>query len=112
MAGPLTLEDVRRLALALPGAVEMDHHGAPSFRVGGKIFSTVRPDGSRLMVKLGPEDQYNLCEAHPEAMTPVPGYWGRKGATYVALERVGEELAEMLLRLAWQGIAPANLRRI
>ena len=30
----------RRLALALPDAVEEDHHGRPSFRVGGKIFAT------------------------------------------------------------------------
>ena len=29
------------LALALPGAVEADHHGRPSFRVGGKIFATL-----------------------------------------------------------------------
>ncbi len=112
MAATLTLEDVRRLALALPGAVEMDHHGAPSSRVGGKIFSTVRPDASRLMVKLGAEDQENLCEAHPDSIAPVPGYWGRKGATYVALDRVGAGLVEMLLGLAWQGIAPAKLRRI
>lgn len=110
MAGSVTLEDVRRLALALPGVAEMDHHGAPSFRVGGKIFSTVRPDGSRLMVKLGPEDQENLCEAHPDAITPVPGYWGRKGATYVALDHVDAGLAQMLLALAWQGVAPTKLR--
>ncbi len=109
MAAPLTLEDVRRLALALPGAVEMDHHGAPSFRVGGKIFATVRPDASRLMVKLGSEDQDNLCAAHPGAITPVPGYWGRKGATYVALDKIEGELVAMLLGLAWRGIAPAKL---
>jgi hypothetical protein len=88
----------------------MDHHGAPSFRVGGKIFSTVRTDGTRLMVKLGPEDQENLCEAHPEAITPVPGYWGRKGATYVELDQIDADLVQMLLGLAWQGVAPAKLR--
>jgi len=111
MASPVTADKVRRLALALPGVVEMDHHGAPSFRVGGKIFSTVRPDALRLMVKLGPEDQDNLCAAHPETITPVPGYWGRKGATFVALDRASGELVEMLLALAWQGIAPAKLRQ-
>jgi hypothetical protein len=30
----------RHLALGLPEAVEQDHHGRPSFRVGGKIFAT------------------------------------------------------------------------
>jgi hypothetical protein len=32
-------EQARRLALGLPEAVEQDHHGRPSFRVAGKIFT-------------------------------------------------------------------------
>ena len=34
-------EEARALALSLPEAVEQDHHGRPSFRVGGKIFATL-----------------------------------------------------------------------
>jgi hypothetical protein len=37
-------EQARQLALALPEAVELDHHGRPSFRVAGKIFATQRDD--------------------------------------------------------------------
>ena len=37
----MTSEEARRLALALPEAVEQDHHGRPSFRVAGKIFATL-----------------------------------------------------------------------
>ena len=37
----MTAEEARRLALRLPDAVEQDHHGRPSFRVGGKIFATL-----------------------------------------------------------------------
>ena len=33
--------DVREIALALPDAIEQDHHGRPSFRVRGKIFATL-----------------------------------------------------------------------
>jgi hypothetical protein len=45
------LEQLRRVALALPEATEQDHHGMASFRVTGKIFATV-PDEQhvRLMV--------------------------------------------------------------
>jgi hypothetical protein len=104
--------DIRRLALALPGVVEMDHHGSPSFRIGGRIFSTLRGDLDRMMVKLDPEDQHNLCEGHPEALRPVPGSWGSKGATYVDLTRIDEALADMLLRLALATVArPARKRR-
>ena len=37
----VSVEQARRLALALPEAVEQDHHGRPSFRVAGKIFATL-----------------------------------------------------------------------
>jgi hypothetical protein len=106
----LSEAQVRALALTLPEAVEMDHHGFPSFRVRGKIFATVRGDPARLMVKLDPEDQANLCASHPDVIAPVPGYWGRKGSTFVAYDRIDEDLARMLLHLAWSGVAPKALR--
>lgn len=41
---PVSPEEARSLALTLPEAVELDHHGRPSFRVGGKIFATLWSD--------------------------------------------------------------------
>jgi hypothetical protein len=76
MAG-LKASDIRAMALALPGAVEADHHGSPSFRRAEKIFCTLRGDGQRMMVKLDLEDQHNLCDGEDGAITPVPGSWGR-----------------------------------
>ena len=103
-------EEVAALALAMPEAIEADHHGFPSFRVAGKIFATLRADPPRLMVKLPVEDQHNLCEAHPDIITPVPGYWGRKGSTFVNYAAADTALIQMLLRLAWVGAAPKRLR--
>lgn len=103
-------EAVRAMALAQPQAVEMDHHGIASFRVAGKIFATLRTDPPGLMVKLDPEDQRNLSEGHPGIIAPVPGYWGRKGSTFVDYERADAELLEALLRLAWSGVAPKRLK--
>jgi hypothetical protein len=34
-------EQIRALPLALPEAVEQDHHGRSSFRVAGRIFATL-----------------------------------------------------------------------
>jgi hypothetical protein len=104
MAG-VTAHDIRVMALALPGAEEADHHGSPSFVVKGKIFCTLRETASRMMVKLSLEDQFNFCAAHGEVVSPVPGYWGRKGSTYVALDRIDRALAETLLSLGWARIA-------
>lgn len=105
-------EAIRAMALALPEALEADHHGFPSFRVAGRIFATLRTDPPRLMVKLDPEDQHNLSHAHPGVITPVPGYWGRKGSTFVDFERTDDETASMLLRLAWTGVAPRRLKAV
>jgi hypothetical protein len=103
-------DGIRRLALALPEAVEADHHGIPSFRVAGKIFCTIRLEPPRMMVKLDPEDQANLAAGHPGAVEPVPGYWGRKGSTFVAYEAADEALIRTLLEMAWANVAPARLR--
>ncbi|HEY5073038.1 MAG TPA: MmcQ/YjbR family DNA-binding protein [Caulobacteraceae bacterium] len=108
--GAANAEDVRRLALALDGAVEAVHHGAPSFRVDGKIFCTLRASEGRVMVKLEPEDQHNLCETFGESMAKVPGYWGRKGSTFVLIDRTDPALMDQLLRLAWAKAAPARGR--
>ncbi len=103
---------VRRLALALPEATEADHHGIPSFRVGKSIFCTIHLAQPRAMMKLDPEDQHNLAEAHPGVVEPVAGYWGRKGSTFVWLERADEALIALLLELAWTQVAPKRLQAV
>jgi hypothetical protein len=102
--------DIRRIALALPEAVEADHQGMPSFRVAGKIFCTLHQDRPRMMVKLDPEDQRNLAEAHPGVVEAAPGYWGRKGSTFVAYERADAALIETLLGMAFANVAPERLK--
>jgi len=106
----MSLDEVRRLALSLPEAIEADHHGFPSIRVGGKIFYTFRPETGRLMVKLDAEDQHNFCEAPPTTIEPVPGYWGRKGSTFIDCDNLDATVIESLLKIAWRRVAPKRLR--
>ena len=105
-----TPDEIRRLALSLPESVEADHHGIASFRVRGKIFCTINVATPRMMVKLDPEDQRNLAGAHAGVVEAVPGYWGRKGSTFVAYQRADPALIQMLLDMAWANVAPAKLR--
>ena len=49
-SAPVNVRAVRRLALALPEATEEPHFHLASFRVKGKIFATVAPDGSYMNV--------------------------------------------------------------
>ena len=97
---PVSMDDVRALALALPGVTEQDHHGMPSFRVHGKIVATV-PDESHLRVML---DEAGIRTAVAE--TPAvcqEFYWGtRLACVVVDLTAAPAPLVQDLLNDAWR----------
>src|SRR5215510_15016749 len=96
----------RRAALALPGAIEGSHQGHADFRVGKRIFATLGyPDDDWGMVKLTPEQQSVLVEAEPEIFRPVPGGWGKGGATNVRLAKADATTLRSALMMAWRNIA-------
>jgi hypothetical protein len=95
----LSAADARALALNLPGAIEQDHHGRPSFRVRGKIFATLWSP-SALNVMVGDELIRAAVASEPGACSPR--YWGtRLAAVQVDLELADPELVRDLLQAAW-----------
>ena len=106
----MTPDDFRRIALALPEAVENAHHDHPDFRVRNRIFATLGwPDDAWAMVKLRPEEQEVLVQAAPGVFEPVPGGWGRRGATKLRLHAADEPTATGALTAAWRAAAPKTL---
>jgi hypothetical protein len=104
----VTPKRARQLALALPEAVEQDHHGRPSFRVGGRIFATLW-DERHMNVMLDEPGILTAVQRWPEACAEV--HWGRRlAAVRVDLDRAGDELLGDLLADAWEGKAPKRLR--
>jgi hypothetical protein len=99
----------RKVALALPGAVEGVHQGHADFRVAKRIFATIGyPDDDWGMVKLTPEQQSVLVEAEPEIFRPVPGGWGKYGNTNVRLAKADATTLRSALTMAWQNLAPKS----
>ena len=78
--------------------------GHPDFRAKGKIFATIWPDDDWGMVKLTPEEQRKLIEAHPKIFSPVKGGWGRGGATSVRLAAAKKQTVRKALEVAWSGV--------
>ena len=73
----MTKDDLRRQALALPGAEEKYHFDKVDFRVKNKIFASLKDDATGV-VKLLPEQQIMMVEAEPRVFQPIPGGWGAK----------------------------------
>ena len=98
----MTPDGFRRLALALPDAVEGEHMNHPDFRANGRIFATLLPDGERGMVKVSPLRQRELLRDPSGAFATTAGAWGRQGCTLVRLADVSAAVLRDALSSAWQ----------
>lgn len=103
-----SLDRAREFALSLPEATEEPHHDMTSFRVRGKIFATVPPDGERLHVFLDePEADAWLAE-HPDGYELLR--WGKRVAGLaVRLGEAPDDQVRELLEESWHRRAPKRL---
>ncbi|HSV02039.1 MAG TPA: MmcQ/YjbR family DNA-binding protein [Phenylobacterium sp.] len=101
------LEDLRRVALSLPGAHEVTYKGDPWFNVGKKSFAL--QVGGRTILKLDRGHQELLFEVRPETFAKckvATVHWA-----YVELDHLDQaELAELVTE-AWSQIAPKKVSR-
>lgn len=111
-------EDVRAIALALPGAVEIPSDGF-DFRVANKGFVWSYPEsvpGKRRVIRddiavlyVGDEaEKQALVLGEPDLFFTTPGYDGWP-LVMLRLERVSKRRLKELVTDAWQMRAPAEL---
>lgn len=117
-----SLDDVRRLALALPETAERaSYGGAPSWTVRDKAFVFERPlrkadlavvepvDGPILGVYTGSlEVKEQLLAEEPAAAFTIPHLDGYPGVLF-RLDEVDEQTLEELVTDAWLARAPKRL---
>lgn len=126
----VTVDDVRRVALALPGAQERigGHTGEPAWRLASGQFAWIRgpratdlrqldelgrswPDGTVLAVRVGSvEEKDALLAAVPEVYFSIPHFDGFPGAL-VRLDAVDPTRLDEILADAWLVRAPAKVAR-
>jgi hypothetical protein len=99
------IEAFRKLALAFPGAEELPHFDLISFRFKKKIFATFWQKENKAMLKLTLVDQSVFCSYNNGIFFPVPGGWGKKGATFVDLKKVRKDMFLDALTTAYHNVA-------
>ena len=62
----MKLQQARRFALSLPETTEEPHFAYTSFRVRGKVFATVPPDGVGMHIFVDEDQRVPLIAGHSE----------------------------------------------
>jgi hypothetical protein len=102
------LQRAQEFALSLPGATEEPHFDMSSFRVRGKIFATVPPDGCHLHVFVDDAEVQAAVSEDPAAFEPLQ--WGQRvrGLRIRLAAAPAGRVAE-LIEESWRRKAPARL---
>lgn len=90
------------MALSFEGAVETPHFNKRSFRYKKKIFATLSEEEKKVMVKLPLVEQSVFCAFDSSIIYPVPGLWGKQGATFINLQKIKPVMLKDALTIAWQ----------
>ena len=106
----MRLDTARKFALSLPETTEAPHFDMSSFRVKGKIFCTVPPDGKRLHIPVGVHEVQALVAENPKAYEVI--IWGKREVSdWVRVHLPHANAAEVkeLLEEAWRSKAPKRV---
>lgn len=94
--------------MSMQEVTEQPHFESTSFRVRGKIFATVPPDGMHMHVFVSATVRTDAMASHPEAVSELA--WGRRiVGLRIDLGRATPTLVKRLVRRAWLAKAPASL---
>jgi hypothetical protein len=106
----MQLKALRSYALSLPEASEEPHFNYGSFRVRGKIFVTVPPDGNFAHVFVDDEQRDMALALYPEAIEPL--MWGKKVVGIrISLAKAKVGFVQQLVHSAWARKAPKSLSK-
>lgn len=106
----VTEEDIRRVALSLPGSAEKPYNQLPSFRVRTSLFLRIHELPDAFFARCASlEERDELLEAEPGTFFITPHYSQYPGVL-VRLSRIGPDEMTELVTEAWRLCAPKRLR--
>ena len=101
----VTFDDVRQLALGLPGVEEGTSYGTPAFRASRKILARFHQDGESLVLKVEFVTREVLTATQPD-MFYVTDHYRCWPFMLIRLKNVDLNLLRGLIEEAWRGLAP------
>jgi hypothetical protein len=105
---PVTIQTVRRIALAFPGVEEGPCYGTPGFRVRGRFIARLRDGGETLVVKCGEEERDLRMHTDPETFF-ITDHYRAYPTVLVRLATVDVVELRAVLEQAWRRSAPKRV---
>lgn len=100
----LDFNDVRDIAMALPGVQESIIHGAPSLKLGGKLLACPAlhksADSETLVVRISLPERAKLISGEPDTYYLTPHY-SKYPMVLVRLDHIDRASLRGLLKRSW-----------
>jgi len=103
----MTIDDLRRIALAMPAAEELNGMGYPNFRAERKSFATI--ENSMAVLRLTRDQQARFVATAPEMFAPASDGWGKWGSTIVRLQTADESTLWDAVATAWRNVTGVSI---
>lgn len=105
----VSIDNFKKIALSFDEAQELPHFEKTSFRINKKIFATLDIEKKRAVLKFTEIDQSVFGAFDKTIIYPVPGAWGKKGFTYVELQKVRTDMLKDAITVSYCNVAPKKL---
>jgi hypothetical protein len=104
----IALEEIRRIALSLPGVKEGTSYGTKAFRVASQLFIRVHPEGDVLIVRCS-QDQRDILVSIDPSIYFFTDHYRNYPWVLVRLNRIHSDALTDLMEQAWRSVTPKKL---
>ena len=105
----MTWDEVRAIALSLPGVEESTSYGTPSFKVNGKFLTRLRPEDDSLVLVDVPFDEREMLIAAEPATFHITPHYKDYPSVLARLATVHPGSLRNFLERRWRRVAPKRL---
>ena len=105
----VTYDQIRELALKLPGVEDGTSYGTPALKVKGKLLARLKEDGQSVVFRVTFDQRELLMQTKPKVFFITDHYLGYP-AVLMSLGVASAKQAADIVEMAWRFSAPKRLQ--
>jgi hypothetical protein len=106
----VTFDQIRELALRLPGVEEGTSYGTPALKVKGKLLARLKEDGASVVFRVTFDERDLLMQTKPKVFFITDHYLGYP-AVLLRLGAASRKEAADIVEMAWRFVAPKRMQQ-